>query len=216
MQYLLYCITRDDKSIEVLGSGVAGFSVEQLASSDLRCFFSRVENCKDLEGKTRETALQFHRSIQHIFQQTQVIPFRFPTLVDDSSHISNYLQQNAQKYASSLIRLRNMVQMEIRIEHRSAIVHDVTTGGRSGAEYLRSRQARQNRLSELAEIFQKAAAAITTEWRVRSSADKIRCFVLIDRSLISQFEQMLARVGVSGDVAVRVTGPWPPTEFIEP
>jgi hypothetical protein len=215
MQQLLYCITLDDDSVSPLGSGVAGYAVEQIRTSGLCCLCSAICGTEELQPRVRDTALEFHRVVQQAFEQTTVIPFRFPTLITDSGELITHLRQNAEKYKSALARLRHMVQMEIRIQQQADAGTSGETSQQSGSEYLRDRQMRQKRLQDLADAFKNATSPAITEWRQRLSADKIRCFVLVARSAVSEFKQALAAVDVGHGLAIRVTGPWPPTEFID-
>src|SRR5213078_4246868 len=75
-----------------------------------------------MEGKAtiRESALEFHRTVQELFRQAAVVPFRFPTILADENEISAFLAKHSSEYESALLRLRDAVQMEIRIEEREA------------------------------------------------------------------------------------------------
>src|SRR5229473_1382541 len=83
----------------------------------------------------------------------------------------------------------------------------------SGTQYLRRRQGQQRELEELAERFREAGAI--RSWRKRDSARGVRCFALVQRDDIAEFQRQAAGVPVGAEIGVRVTGPWPPSEFLK-
>ncbi len=219
MPLLLYCVTATHDSTPTLQSGVGGSAVEEVEHSGLRCFFSRISGPNEFEGAIRESALQFHAVLQQLFRNQAVIPFRFPTFLQDDSELAGYLRQHS-GYHASLARLRDLVQMEIRISYQesAATAPTDTQGGdleKSGSKYLRDRQARKKKLEAAAEQFHQAGHTWIGEWRTRQSQDKIRCFALVNRSSVRDFEHALANVQVPADLTVRITGPWPASEFVD-
>jgi hypothetical protein len=217
MDLLLYCITWVDDSVAIPRNGVKEASLEELEYSGLRCIFSRGQDLNELTAALPDSALQFHGVVQHMFRQVAVIPFRFPTLVRDRAELEAHLQTNEQKYRESLARLQNLAQMEIRISRAKPDVeaeNDIRK--QSGTDYLRERQKRQALLDATTETLKRAGSPWLKGWRVRQQADKIRCFALLHRGEKQSFEEALAGITVPADLKVRVTGPWPATEFLDP
>lgn len=202
-------------SVRAPQSGVAGIPIEEVEHSGLRCFFSRSTDRAGFENSVRDSALQFHQVIHELFRQGTVIPFRFPTYMESDVELGTYLQQHEGKYRESLTRLRCMVQIEIRISFQASGERNLSQLKKSGSDYLRERQGRQRRLEDESEALRQASLQWTAGWRRRPSADKIRCFVLVERNAVQQFEHALAAIQIPADLLVRVTGPWPPTEFID-
>lgn len=217
MDLLLYCITRDDDPIQIPRNGVREASLEELRYSGLRCIFSHGPDSKDLTAALPDSALQFHQVVQHVFRQVAVIPFRFPTFVRDQTQLKAHLQENEQRYRESLARLQNLAQMEIRISHAKPDAEaENDLSKKSGTDYLRERQKRQALLDATTETLRKAGSPWLKGWHVSQQADKIRCFALLHRGEKQSFEDALAGITVPADVRVRVTGPWPATEFLDP
>ena len=188
-------------------------AVESVEDSGLRCFVSRSPSSDTMLGPpAREAALAFHRVLQEIFRQTAILPFRFPTLLSDETELTGHLNQNAAKYHEALGRLRDVVQMEIRLMMESP--GQSTPDKQTGTEYLKARQAKQVALEELAGRFQETGRSWIHGWRQQVSAHHIRCYVLVNRSAIAEFESALVSVEVPAGVSARISGPWPATEFV--
>ncbi len=212
MSILAYCVTMAEVASKVSRAGVAGMTVESLNESGFRCFVSRREGDLPLSSLARrEPALEFHSVLQELFQQNTIIPFRFPTVLADEADLSAHLKENAEQYREALSRLKDMVQMEIHLGFGQA-----ATPGRSkvsGTQYLKQRQGQLRGLEKLAEKFRQAGAI--QSWQKRESARGVRCFALIRRDDIPEFQGQVAGVVVGAEIALRVTGPWPPTEFLK-
>jgi hypothetical protein len=212
MPILAYCVTMAEVASKVSRAGVAGMTVESVKESGCRCFVSRREGeLPPSSLATREQALEFHSVLQELFQQSTIIPFRFPTVLADEADLSAHLKENAEQYRKALSRLEHMVQMEIHLGFGQA-----ATPGRSkvsGTQYLKQRQGQLRGLEKLAEKFRQAGAI--RSWQKQESARAVRCFALIHRDDIAEFQRRIAEVTVDAEIAVRVTGPWPPTEFLK-
>ncbi|PYX60442.1 MAG: hypothetical protein DMG73_06255 [Acidobacteria bacterium] len=211
MPVLAYCVTTAEVALKVAQTGVAGMTVESVDESGLRCFVSRRESELPMSSlATREEALAFHSVLQELFRQTTIIPFRFPTLLADEA-LSAHLREHAGQYRDTLARLKNMVQMEIHLGF--GVAESPESLNVSGTQYLRRRQGQRRELEELAERFREAGAI--RSWRKRDSARGVRCFALVQREGIADFQRQAAGVTVGSEIGVRVTGPWPPTEFLK-
>ncbi len=209
MPLLLYGVTECETNEPRIERGVHGANVQASEVSDLRCLYSQIS---DLSGRAREAALEFHRVLQAILSSTDVVPFRFPTLLANQEELASEVQRRAAEYHRWLARIRGKVQMEARIEHRGRAGGDVHA---SGTEYLRSRHARRRALEAAAASLQRAVAGLVDEWRQRESSDRVRGFALIGRDSVTQFRQAIAEAEMASDVVTRISGPWPPTEFFE-
>src|SRR5438105_9012929 len=182
MPLLAYCMMEADAAVTSPVAGVGGAPVETLVDSGLRCFYSRFEGAEPVSSgpPAVETALAFHEVLQELFRQAAIIPFRFPTMVGGEAELVEYLRTHAQEHGPALARVREMVQMEIRISERpepGAAATDV-----SGGEYLRGRQARTARLKAAVEKCRDATKPWIAGWRERETPAGIRCCVLVRRA----------------------------------
>jgi hypothetical protein len=212
MPALAYCITESAVPVEVPSLGVAGMVVESLEHSGLRCFVSRSPDSDRMLGPpARDAALAFHRVLQEIFRQTAIIPFRFPTVLSDETELTGHLNEHAAEYHEALARLRDVVQMELRLDW---VGSEPSAKLETGTEYLKARQAEQAALERLAGRFRAAGNSWIHGWRQQASAHHIRCYALVSRAAVTEFEHALVAVEVPSTVSARVSGPWPATEFV--
>src|SRR5437016_5811845 len=145
MPVLAYCITEAHSELAIPAAGVGSMPIKAVVAGPLQCFVSRFES-GSMEGKAtiRESALEFHRTVQELFRQTAVVPFRFPTILADENEISAFVANHSSEYARALLRIRDSVQMDIRIEECEA----ASSSAASGSEYLRYRLTSHKSMEE--------------------------------------------------------------------
>src|SRR5690348_7344820 len=141
MPLLAYCVMEASAAIEMPSAGIAGARVEELQEFGLRCCYSRFETREHLSRVPAvESAYGFHQVLQALFRQAAIIPFRFPTILENVDELRQHLREHAQQYIGALSRLRDMVQLEIHIGTNQAT--ERASRAASGREYLQQRQAR--------------------------------------------------------------------------
>jgi gas vesicle protein GvpL/GvpF len=212
MPLLAYCITEARSELAIPAAGVGSMPVKAVIAGPLQCFVSHFES-GSIEGKTtiRESALEFHRTVQELFRQVAVVPFRFPTILGDENEISAFLAEHSSEYENALLRLRDAVQMEIRIEEREV----ASPPAASGTEYLRQRLSSHKNIAETALRFQHASEEWVREWRQRETPSGLRCYALLTREHLESFLTSMKEIPVAPGQTARVTGPWPATEFLK-
>ncbi len=225
MPLLAYCITETAAVAPIQQMGVNDCPVESVEHGGLRCFVSRDPRTAQLSaGSIRDAALVFHRVLEEIFQQVAIIPFRFPTVLSSEPAVIAHMKEHSEEYRTALTRLRDMVQMEIRLQFKDSgspqrLTQASTAQGieakPSGTEYLRKIQARHEKLDVVAKKFQQACARLIKGWRQRYSSEGIRCFVLIERASVKEFRTELQGVEVGFDLDARFSGPWPASQFFK-
>jgi len=210
MSLLIYCVTETSAVNSLDHSGVGSMLVETVEHNGLRCF---VSESKSADGKdVRDEALAFHRVLKDIFQQGAIIPFRFPTTLPDRSKVIAHLTEHLEEYTSALSRLRDLVQMELRIQSQEN--GPETQVKASGTEYLRNIQARRAKLEMAAKEFRQLGAGFIKAWRQRDSTHGIRCFALIDRTAVIDFQREIGNIPIQSELTARLSGPWPATQFL--
>lgn len=217
MAVLAYCIAESTPKKAAARKGVGGAAVEAFSQSGLQCFYSEFEAQDALRGEmAKDAALAFHRVVQEIFEQAAVVPFRFPTILAQRADLEGFVREHGAEYTRALARLRNKVQMDLRISTRQrSEAASAGTGTRTGAEYLRTRQAERARLHDAAQGFRRAGGSRIEGWRERELADGLRCFILADRTAISGLQSEFSGAALAPDFTARVTGPWPAAEFVD-
>lgn len=214
MPILAYCIVEANPTLTLPASGVRGIAVQTLSHGGMQCLFSKFEP-DDLVGQAliREAALEFNRVLQDLLRQGAVVPFRFPTILSDENELAAFLAQHAAEYESALRRLRDTVQMEVRLDWRTPpAAHGEQ---QSGAEYLRGRRAQHRQMQRAAAQLRAAVGACIRDWRLRESGNGVRCYALIARDELNRFLSQVKGVVVPPEYVARVTGPWPATEFLK-
>src|SRR5258706_5688439 len=139
MPILAYCMLDPAVPVALPPRGVRDSAVETLVESGIRCIVSHFDLPSSPETAPqfeKDDALQVHRVVNAVFQQVAVIPFRFPTLLQESD-LRAFVKEKSVAYLDALSRLREMVQMEVGI----ALPESQRATPASGAEYLRTLQA---------------------------------------------------------------------------
>ena len=215
MALLAYCVNEAKLTVTVPPIGVGGEAITTIVDGGLRCFVSMFTAAPSGTKSMQESVLSFHGVLQHIFSQSAIIPFRYPTTVEDEAALVAFLNEHASDYEESLIRLRDKVQMEIRASWKAESRPTLPAGqAQSGAEYLRAKQAQHSKFAALSAGLRTQAQCWIADWQERPSADGLRMFALVRRSEVAEFKRALD-VPVNPDFLVRVSGPWPATEFLK-
>ncbi len=197
---LLYCMAEASSGESLPPRGVRQAVVEVLQNESLSCYFSRYEAFPGGSAEElKKDALDFHWAVNHVFDKQTVIPFRFPTLLPSPDELDKFLERNRDAYLADLRRLHDCVQMEVRV----IIPAEVPASG-TGTAYLKAKFDATQRLIELENLMKSAVEA---EWKQRGN----RYFALIPRKVIAEFRDKIAGLGQS---SLRVSGPWPPTEYV--
>jgi Gas vesicle synthesis protein GvpL/GvpF len=219
MPVLAYCLC-EVLAIDIPEKGVGELAVESLEQDGIRCFFSRSDSRDHILGPpARETALAFHRVISSVFRQVAVIPFRFPTILEDEKELRTHLTEQESTYREALIRMRNLVQMELHLFPKAALQErqgsKEVPANLTGTEYLRARQVEQRKLADLGAALRQSGGSLIRDWRERRSGHGLRCFALIERHSIGDFNDLIMTTQVAPELSARVSGPWPASEFIQ-
>jgi hypothetical protein len=85
----------------------------------------------------------------------------------------------------------------------------------SGVDYLRTRQRRSDALQGIAKQIQELAGDTARSWHDRPASNALKLFALVGRDSVDAFRERLKGLSVPQNLNVRVSGPWPVTEFLE-
>ncbi|HEX3738778.1 MAG TPA: GvpL/GvpF family gas vesicle protein [Terriglobales bacterium] len=211
MPILLYCVAKADAPATSLLTGVAGDPVVRVNVGTLAAFTSsNTDKSNWLRPLLQASALDFHRVLSEVFKSTAVIPFRFPTIFGDEEQLIQRLQERASEYAALLGKFGDLVQMEIRVMNP-----DIKKPSETGTQYLKLRQTATAMAGKFTAELRAALSELSHDWRERPSKDGTRAFVLIARTQVADFQKMMRNATVPDELSVRVSGPWPATEFME-
>jgi gas vesicle protein GvpL/GvpF len=215
---LAYCVAEQEAHFSSLGTGVEGAPVRWIDVGRLRCFVSDFA-AQMPYAPVPEMVKAFSQVLQRIFAQAVIIPFRFPTIVESEDTLRQFVESREAEYGSALKRLRNKVQMDVRIisKARESVNSSSTQSGRgkSGRGYLEGRRERYQQAQSVMDEFRRVSNSLAVEWIQRDTPSGIRSFALVDRSSLAVFLERIGSVVTPADISARITGPWPPSEFVE-
>jgi hypothetical protein len=210
---LAYCVAEQQTQFSSLGTGVEGAPVRWIDAGRLRCFVSDFA-AQMPYAPVPEMVRAFNQVLQRIFAQAVIIPFRFPTIVESEDTLRQFVESRAAEYSGALERLRNKVQMDVRIIFKTR-ENVNSSSSKSGREYLEGRWGRYQQAQSVMDEFRRVSNSLAEEWIQRDTPSGIRSFALVDRSSLAVFLERIGSVVTPADISARITGPWPPSEFVE-
>lgn len=217
MACLLYCVTHPSPEVRVTG-GVCETSVLSGELLGVRLYWSKVEDpeaCLGAAETLKKAAVQFHQVLREVLAATTPIPFRFPTLLESEEVFEEHLSAEQELYREALGRVGNALQYEIvgtwTDDQEADFSKPVT-----GKEYLLRRQQASGRVSAVENKLKSVTADSVREWRGRQERKTHRWFALVPREKREKFLAALRTAGGSEGIRLRLSGPWPPSEFVQP
>lgn len=217
MSALLYCVTQTEPAVSLAG-GVCESAVESSAILGVRVYWSIVDDvdaCLGAPEAMKQAALQFHQVLREILATVTPIPFRFPTLLDTNNSLEQHLASEQELYREALERVNNAMQYEIIATWAGDQQADLAAPV-SGREYLKRRQQEAGRIAAVENKLKSVTADSVREWRSRQDRRTHRWFALVGRECRERFIASLRSAGGSEGVRLRLSGPWPPSEFVTP
>lgn len=217
MPCLLYCVTQPEPAVEI-AAGVGDSAVLAREMLGLRVYWSELDDVEAVLGgaeSAKNAALRFHQVLREILSVTTPVPFRFPTLLDRAEIIEQQLAPEQDLYRQAFERVASAVQYEIVATWAEEQAADLATPV-SGREYLRRRQESLGRVAAVESKLKSVTAELVREWRGRQDRKTHRWFALVARDQRERFIASLRTAGASQGVRLRLSGPWPPSEFVTP
>jgi hypothetical protein len=217
MACLLYCVTYPNPEVKV-ASGICESAVRSRELLGVRLYWSNLEDpetCLGAAEPLKKAAVQFHQVLREILTVTTPIPFRFPTLLEREEVFEQHLSSEQELYRDALARVGNALQYEIVGTWTDELASDFSQPV-SGREYLQRRQQASGRVAAVENKLKSVTADSVREWRGRQERKTHRWFALVPRENREQFLASLRTAGGSEGIRLRLSGPWPPSEFVEP
>jgi len=222
MPLLPYCVFLAAPS-EVPTAGVENRVVRHLDLAGLSVIYSDLETNEIAGDKFQPAALKFHEVIDRVFQQRAVIPFRFPTFLSEVT-LRDHLEKDSEQYLNFLRAHAEHVQMEIRIwraevpgpvrSSRDDAKSAAPSKPIGGTEYMKRLLELQMPLQLAAREVQRISEPLVHEWKTDEGRDWIRVFALVPRKHVDDLRHRLSPSLVEPRrTHMRVTGPWPATQF---
>jgi len=215
MPCLLYCVTQPGPEVKV-AAGVCEAATVSREMLGVRLYWSEIgdpEKCLGSAEVLKQSAIQFHQVLREILNATTPIPFRFPTFLENEGVLETHLSSEQELYREALGRVQDSFQYEIIATFSEQQDTDFSKPV-SGREYLQRRQQAGARVAAVEEKLKKVTSDSVREWRGRQDRKTHRWFALVPRDHRDRFLAALRTAGGSEGVRLRLSGPWPPSEFI--
>ena len=216
MACLLYCVTRTNPDALPNIVGVCDELVRSHEASGLRVYWSEVADPEATlaEGAARKrTALKFQQVLREVVLHVTPLPFLFPVVLADLEAIDLYIAEQGEFLCATLTRLGDTVQYEMVASWTADEQADLATPV-SGREYLKRRQEVVDRIAAIDTRLKTLTGELVREWLVRQERRKHHWFALVPRPNREPFVAALRSAGPSAGVRLRLSGPWPPGEFV--
>jgi hypothetical protein len=217
MPCLLYCVTQPNQTVNV-ASGVCEGAVQSREMLGVQVYWSEIadpEECLGTAESLKKAALQFHQVLREILAAATPIPFRFPTLLESEEGMEQHLAAEQELYRAALERIGDAVQYEVVGSWAADEQADLATPV-SGREYLKRRSQATERIAAIDSKLKSVTTGSVREWRARQERKNHRWFALVPRESRDRFVASLRSAGPSEGVRLRLSGPWPPAEFVTP
>ena len=215
MPCLLYCVSLSATSPAPNLTGAAEQPVLTYESGGLRVYWSEIATPDALaEGPSRKAAEARYRQIlRDIVSVVTPLSFPFPAVVESTDTITALLAEQHDTYIEALSRLADTVQYELTATWAEDEHADLAIPV-SGREYERRHRAAEVRAAAIGSKLKTVTAGIVREWRSRQERRNRIWYGLMAREDRERFMAALRNAGPSEGVRLRLSGPWPPNEFV--
>jgi len=214
---VLYCVSLVPENPVPNLVGIAEQPVVAHDSGGLRVYYSDVASPEALlEGAARKPAdVKFRQVLRELVAFATPLAFLFPSVVDEVGAIDVLIAEQRETYTEALNRLAGMVQLELTATWAVDEQADLATPI-SGREYQRRHQEAESRVAAIDRKLKSVTAGIVREWRSRQERRTRIWVALLERGDRERFVAALRSAGPSEGVRLKLSGPWPPNEFVSP
>ncbi len=194
----------------------AGHRIEFVKADDV---YAAIERVSQPPAVSEETLRKQHEVVAHIAGRVEaLLPARFGAFVD-ARELRAVVAGRRDVILEALALVQGRTQMTARLLGPEVpVAGPVETHATTGTEYLAHRRATvasPPMPAALCAVADAVRGIVVTE---RSEAGRGRVMAtlyhLIDRDLVADYRAALEQIPpLTGDMALRVTGPWPPFAF---
>ncbi len=163
----------------------------------------------------KKSSTQFQQVLREVLAVTTPIAFHFPTLLVNAEAMEQHLAPERELYHAALHKVDNALQYEIVGSWTEEQAADLATPV-SGREYLKRRQQAAGRVAAVEQKLKGVTGDSVKEWRSRQERKTHRWFALVPRADRERFLTSLRSAGPGVGIRLRLSGPWPPSEFVLP
>jgi len=211
---LLYCVTLVHADSVANLIGVSDQPVLSQDSGDVRVYWSEIADpTAVLEGPTRKASeLKYKQILREIVARVTPVAFPFPAMGPDVDALDAIMGEQEGRFVDTLTRLGETFQYELIASWDADDLDDLARPV-SGREYLARRQKSEARVAAIDSKLKTVTAGLVRQWRSRQERRSHQWFALVARNDRERFLRALRNAGPSQGVHLRLSGPWPPSEF---
>ena len=184
--------------------------IQVIAAGVLRLLYSQVEWPFD-PAEMQKNAVEFHRVVRHVFDQTAIIPFRLLSVFEDESALAAFAGEYHESFLADLDRLKDFVQMECVIYPAPAAIQ---VDRSSGTAYMQQKATAMRSSEGFIKVLKDVVAHLSSDVRIRESNKGNRIFVLVPRGGEDEFRHTVSTLSLPEHLSRRISGPWPAAEFL--
>lgn len=217
MALLVHCVTLADTEPITVPTQICGAPLRTVTLGSLRVHVSDVadpDTCFGNPEEQKKSALAFRQIQRELVAFCTPLPFDFPTLLENEDALAPFLATRQSEYEAALQRLAGMVQYEIVATWDDQPTDTATPV--SGVEYRKRREQEMARVAAVDDKLKRVTATVVLDWRNKRERKTYRWFGLMRRDQREEFLNALRSAGSSQGVRIRLSGPWPPSEFVNP
>ncbi len=217
MACLLYCVACLDTQVVSGVAGVCDEPVQSHESSGLRVYWSEIADPETALGDglaIKNAELKFKQVLREMVTHFTPIAVPFPVVLADLEAVEKCVAEERSFYEDALTRLGDTVQYEMIASWTADEQADLATPV-SGREYLKRRQEAEERIAAIDNKLKSVTAGIVRDWRAHQERRNHHWFALVPRQDRERFIAALRSAGPSEGVRLRLSGPWPPGEFVK-
>jgi hypothetical protein len=240
-----YGIVRTDAEFDLPDTGIDGAGVALLDAGPVSAVFSILPDTAYGVAAWREhaedpawlakVATEHQRVLGDLVQDTDVLPLRLPAMYRDEVHLHRMLEAEAPLFGAVLESLHDHLEWSVHLYLVAEPDHAAAERPATGHDYLRQKSeakahreaARGNReqlvhdaYASLADLSRQSVANSPQDGALSGRREPmlLNSAHLVcrrhERLFFAAVEQVAARLGQEG-IAVEVSGPWPPYNFVE-
>jgi hypothetical protein len=242
MKYLLYCLFEKPRDLVVsMYEHPAESQVQVMERQGLCAAYSEIPHAEAAYGTAE--FMHFHKVIESFFDQVNLVPFRFGTVLDEKADLERLLENRSVHYREILLKLEGCVEMGIRAiideSKNPPAGNDCPSGFPSqdtpnpGQSYLSRRKAhffaelsQTDANNQAIERFRVAFADMFRGFRSEVSrvapqpekpgALLLSLYFLVPKEFLGRFRQGFTALASEQSSKLLLSGPWPPYNFVLP
>jgi hypothetical protein len=228
MQYYLYAITDCPGAPLPDVTGLGAAPLTEIIYDTLAAVVASCPPDAALDLVATEARLWQHEHVLEALMSTRtVLPARFGTVLASAQAAQTVLAQHGAQFAANLARVRDHVEVSVRVLWDEAPPELAVPTDAGGRAYMlakvaleQARAAQRERAAAVAATLHAAVERLTTDYTHRLMTTPrmpLTAAYLVPRAQLAAFQETVAALFANEPTRqVLCTGPWPPYHFVAP